>query len=49
MLGHLLENLFVTSQPTRPLVTVCILLLDLVVTLVKSYLVLVFTVKDTPL
>ena len=35
--------------PPHPLVTVCVLLLDLVIALAKSYLVLVFSVEDTPL
>src|SRR5882724_4782791 len=38
----------ITFQPTCPLVTVCILLLDLVITLAKSHLVLVISVEDTP-
>jgi len=33
---------------TPPLVIVCVLLLDLVITLAKSHLVLVFSVEDTP-
>jgi len=49
MLGHLLETLFIAPQPICPLVTVSVSLLDLVITLAKSYLVLVFSVEDTPL
>ena len=45
MLGCLLETLFICFWPTCPLVT--IFLLDLVITLAKSSLVLIFSVEDT--
>src|SRR5882724_9954178 len=47
MLGHLLEIQFPAFRPTHPLVTVCVLLLDLAITLAKPYLVLVFSIEDT--
>jgi len=40
---------FIVFWPKHPLVTVCVLLLNLVVTLAKSSLMLVFSVEDTPI
>ena len=47
MLGHLLETRFFAFQLTHQLVTVCVFLLDLAITLANSYLVLVFPIEDT--
>ena len=49
MLACLPITWFIIFQPRHPLVTVCVLFLDLVVTLAKSYLVLIFSVEDTPI
>jgi len=46
-LGCLLETQFLAFQLRCPLATVCVLLLDLAVTIAKSYLVLVFSIEDT--
>ena len=47
-LGCLLETLFICFRLTHPLVTVCVLLLDLVIALAKFSLVLVFSLKTHP-
>jgi len=46
-IGTLIRHSILHLWLTHPLVTVCVLLLDLFVTLAKSYLVLVFSVEDT--
>src|SRR5882724_821219 len=48
-IGMLARQLILHLLLTCPLVTVCVLLLDLVIALAKSYLVLVFSVEDTPI
>ena len=47
-LEHFLTTWFISLLTNITLVTVCILLLDLVVTLAKFFLVLVLSVEDTP-